>query len=99
MSSPEWEPDIGDEVILQGTFENRAGVHTTPTTLAGWVRVPTKPTVTVVPVVFQVTGVGIAEATFSPTVEGVHWWRIEGTGAVKAAGEEYFTVRKRRVTP
>lgn len=94
----ETEWDIGDEIILQGTFENRAGVATDPSAVTGSVREPTVPP-TVTALVFQDAGQGIFEALFTPTVAGRHWWRIQGTGAVKSAGEQSFHVRERHVGP
>lgn len=90
--------DIGDDVILQGTFTVKiAGVDTLtdPTTFACKVTQPDGSEVAVASAAKISTGV--YEGTFTPAQSGQHWYRYTGTGAAKAAGESYFHVRKPRV--
>jgi hypothetical protein len=89
--------DIGDDVILTGSFTTLVdGVDTPtdPSTVTCKVRKPDGSEETIAPVH---RSTGVYDATFTPTSSGEHWYRFEGTGAAKAAGEEYFTVRRRRV--
>lgn len=94
--------DIGDDVVLHGEFRTKVGGVDTLTDPAGNTctfkvidRAGTETTISggAVTRISQ----GIYEATFTPALDGQHWWRAIGTGAAKGAGESYFTVNKQRV--
>lgn len=85
--------DLGDDVILTGTF-TVAGVPTDPTTATCKVAQPDASEVTVA---LAKLSTGVYEGTFTPTQTGEHWYRISGTGAAKAAGEDVFSIRKPHV--
>jgi hypothetical protein len=87
--------DVGDLVVLTGSFVNKDAVPTNPTTVVLKVREPDGVVVTVSAPSTGVTGV--YEGTFPPTKVGTHWYRFLGTGTVSAAGETAFVVRKQQV--
>ena len=87
--------DIGDQAILQAIFKDREGVLTDPTTVAFYVMKPGDAAGTVVS--GAKVSDGIWEALYTITASGLHWWRVEGTGAVTAAEERSFEVSDRRV--
>lgn len=86
--------DVGDQVVLQGTFKNRAGANTDPTTVVCRL---TKPAGTTSTLSTTNPSVGVFEALHVADEEGDHWYRFEGTAGLRAAGEEMFHVRDRRV--
>lgn len=86
--------DIGDEVVLQATFKNRAGVLADPDTVTGKIL---RPDATTAALSFSPISTGVWEATFTIALEGEHWWRVEGSGSVKAAGERLLQVAPRKV--
>ncbi len=86
--------DVGDSLELRADFKNRAGVATNPTAVTLKVR---KPDGTTVVVANANVGTGAYEGTYDPTVAGEYVYRFEGTGAVKAAGENTFKVRDQQV--
>lgn len=92
------EFDIGDQVILQGRFTNRAGVPANPTAAHVYVKTPDGIVAEVTP--FSVTAeTGVYEATYAPTQTGKHYWRVTGTGTVATAAERWFTVVEQQVVP
>jgi hypothetical protein len=86
--------DIGDDVVLRATFKDLDGVLTSPFAVACRVMDPAG---TVTTVTASEASAGVWEATFAPTVHGGHWYRFEGTGTVRAAGEQAFIVSAQRV--
>lgn len=88
--------DIGDIVDVEALFENNAGVDTDPTVVSFTVQGPlgerteylygTDSEVTK-------TATGIFNLAFEPTDPGVHVVRVVGSGALKAAERDTFTVR------
>ncbi len=80
--------DLGDVVTLTGEFRV-AGVLTDPTTVACEVRAPDG---TVTTPATTRRGVGVYDASFTPTQSGVHSYRFVGTGAATGAGQSYFRV-------
>jgi hypothetical protein len=86
--------DIGDEIVLTGTFKNRAGQLTNPTAVVCKVRKPDGTTATL-----STTNpsTGVFEAVLDIVLAGEHWFRFTGTGAVKAAAEQSFSVRSQQV--
>lgn len=84
--------DIGDRVRVTCTFKNLDDVLTSPTTvtaemLAPGATVPTTPTVTA-----GSTGVYYVEV--DAALAGIYRLRFEGTGALVAAAEHAFSVRR-----
>jgi hypothetical protein len=86
--------DIGDDVVLTAVF-TVAGTNTDPTAATCTV---IDPAGTETAVVLTRQSTGVYTGTFSPVVDGDHWYRTVGTGTAKAAAESVFHVRKRRVT-
>jgi uncharacterized protein YfaS (alpha-2-macroglobulin family) len=86
--------DVGDQVVLRGDFKDRNGAPTNPTTVTMRVR---KPDGAVVIVTNANVGTGAYEGTYDPPSAGEYVCRVEGTGAVKAAGETRFKVRDQQV--
>ncbi len=81
--------DIGDVVTLTGEFRV-AGVLTDPTTVACEVRAPDGTVTT--PLVTR-RGVGVYDASFTPTQPGVHTYRFVGTGAAAGSERSFFRVQ------
>ncbi|MDQ5821235.1 MAG: hypothetical protein M3540_07340 [Actinomycetota bacterium] len=93
--------DIGQEVTLESTFRigadpaiNELGTLTNPTTVVCKVEHPDGTTETLAT---TNPSAGLFRAKITPATPGDFWYRFEGTGAAKAAGEGYFSVRQRRV--
>ena len=82
--------DIGDEIILTGTFTIN-GVLTNPTTATWRLKAPDGTTTT--PAVTN-PSTGVYKTTVTPTLVGRYTYRLEGTGAATAAEEAFFTVRR-----
>jgi hypothetical protein len=94
MTSQQNTYDIGDEIVLQGTFEDLTGDVEDPTSVACRVKSPDG---TITTLSASKVSTGVYTASFGPSIEGVHWYRFEGTGAVTAAGERSFIVRIQQV--
>lgn len=89
------EFEVGEEIILKVLFRNRLNVPADPVVVIGAVKTPTGD---VVDVDFVNTGtVGEWESTFTPTISGKHWWRVEGVGTVDTAQERAFRVKAEKV--
>lgn len=86
--------DIGDELYLQGTFTNAGGTLGNPGSVVARV---IDPRGTVTPLAPVEISTGVWQGTFAPEVWGEHWFRFEGTGAITAAAEERFQIRRQRV--
>lgn len=86
--------NIGDDVVLRAVFKDLAGVETSPTVVV--CRVTDHDDV-VTTVTASETSAGNYEATFAPTKAGTHWYRFEGSGTIRTAGEASFLVATRRV--
>lgn len=86
--------DIGDEVRMTATFTDLDGNNADPTTVTCTVEDPDGTTST--PTV-QNPNVGVYYADISPDQAGKWWFRFDGTGALVAAEEGSFAVRKRQV--
>jgi hypothetical protein len=94
--------NIGDDVVLHAEFRTKVGGVDTLTDPAGntctfKVNNPNGLETTISGGSVTRVSVGVYEATFTPAVEGEHWYSAVGTGAAKGVGESYFTVAKRRV--
>lgn len=91
--------DIGDLVRLTGTFTDLAGVATDPTGITCSIRLPSGTVTTLtygVDASLYRTSTGVYYTDFAPTMEGLHYYRFAGTGAVTAAEETTFYIRKRQ---
>jgi hypothetical protein len=86
--------DVGDQVVLRGDFKNRVGDPANPTAVTIRVR---KPDGDVDVVGNANVGTGAFEGAYDPPSPGEYVYRIAGTGAVKAAGENTFKVRDQQV--
>lgn len=86
--------DIGDSLTLTVSFTNASSVLTSPTTVVLTVKAPNGTTTT--PVVTN-DSTGVYHATYAPTMDGNHWYRWDGTGALTVAEEGGFYVRPRKV--
>jgi hypothetical protein len=87
--------DIGEEVTIATTFTNKSsGQLQDPTTVVATIRQPNA--VNATPSVTN-TGVGLYRVDFQPTMEGNHFVRFVGTGALTAANQAMFHARPRRV--
>lgn len=90
--------DVGDRVILQAEFTNRAGDLADPTVVAGWIKTPSS--VNSSPLTFVRISTGIWEATYDVVEGGKGFkWRVQGTGAITAAEERSFDVDPQEVIP
>jgi len=78
---------VGQQIVLQGTFKNRAGTLTNPTTVVLKVTDPAGTTTTVTN---AQQSTGVYEGTFTPTIAGDHYWSMKGTAGLIAAGREMF---------
>lgn len=92
---------IGTQVRLSATFAI-AGVATDPTAVTFKIRVPAGTITTYVygtdaQLVKSATGVYYVDHTTA--AEGIHAWRMAGTGTVVAAEEQRFEVKDSRFTP
>lgn len=86
---------IGQLIELAGEIRNLAGALADPTTVTFRIREPdgtltakihgTDPEL-------EKTATGRYRIEWPATMNGVHWYRFEGTGAVQAAEEASFTV-------
>jgi hypothetical protein len=91
--------DIGDLIRLAGTFTDLNGNASDPTTITLSIKKPNGDVVNLVygvdvSVVKQSTGIYYMD--FAPAMEGLHYYRFAGTGAVTAAEEMSFYVNKRQ---
>ena len=91
--------DIGDLVRLTGSFLDLSDVPTDPTGITYSIRLPSG---TITTLVYGVdasiyrSSTGVYYTDFAPSMEGLHYYRFAGTGAVTAAEEESFYIRKRQ---
>jgi hypothetical protein len=87
--------DIGDGIKLTAHFTNDAGADANPTTVTCTVLLPDdsldEATVT------GPSPTGYYQAIITAEQNGKHFYRWAGTGAIVAAQEGRFTVRKRKV--
>jgi uncharacterized protein YfaS (alpha-2-macroglobulin family) len=88
--------DIGDEVELTGTFKDAAGALASPSSVVCRVKKPDGTLLNPNPVVTS-PSTGVFKAIVDPDAAGEWWYRFEGTGGTKAAGEGVFKVRDRKV--
>lgn len=94
------ERDVGDGARLRGSFTDLSEVAADPTTVVFRMKEPDG-TLTVytsgvdVELVNDVVGGFYVDWTF--TAEGEYYWRMEGTGAVIAAAEEYEHCRRSQI--
>lgn len=89
--------DVGDLVRISATFANVSGVNADPTTVKAKFKNPAGTVTTYtygtdVQLVKDATGK--YHVDISITSNGEWWYRWEGTGAVQAAEENDFVVRK-----
>lgn len=88
--------DIGDAPILTVEFANAAGAPTSPTVVTFYLLAPDGSIVTYAPGSPQITNPSTGVYVFAfpvLAVEGLHKWRVTGTGAVTAATEGVVSVR------
>lgn len=89
--------DIGDAVICEATFKNEAGAVTNPTSVVFKYELPdgTETTETW-PGDADITNpsTGTFRRVVQPTMSGRHTYRFNGAGAVIAAVEQVFIVRR-----
>ena len=91
--------DIGDLVRLKGTFTNTiTNAVDDPTVVTCVVK---NPNLTKTELTFGISATlireskGIYYTDFPPTMEGLHWYKFQGTGNVTASEELSFYVRPR----
>jgi len=91
--------DIGALVQITGTFQNIGGALTDPTQVAVRVVKPSGTAVSPDPTPTRAS-TGVYTATVSPAAgeDGVWRYLWQGKGAVQAAGEREFIVRKATVS-
>lgn len=93
--------DIGDLIRLTGSFSDLAGTATDPTGITLSIRLPsgtiTTLTYGVDASVYRLS-TGFYYSDFAPTMEGLHYYRFAGTGAVTAAEEQNFYIKKRQTS-
>lgn len=88
---------MNDVVTVTGTFRNTAGTLANPTTTSLRIKKPDG-TVTVVNQA-SLTNSSAGIWTYDITIDAAGIWRyrFDGTGAVAAAEEDFFYVRRRQV--
>jgi hypothetical protein len=86
--------DIGDDVLLQATFEGLDGTPTSPDAVTCGVKSPDG---AITAVGLSEVSTGVFEGTYAPVMHGQHWYRFEGTGVIRAAAEGMFNVRTQYV--
>lgn len=75
---------VGDGFVLTGTFYDIDGALADPTDVVMKVKDPAGTITELTP---TNTSVGVYTGEFEATISGTYYWRIAGTGAVKAADE------------
>ena len=91
--------DIGDLVKLDAKFVDEDGALTDPTATTFSIKVPAG---TVTTYTYGVTAdivrdsTGLFHLDYSPTAEGIHYYRFVGTGACQTAEEKPFYIRPLR---
>ena len=90
--------DVGDQVTLQATFRNTAGVLTNPTTTTLKYKDPSGNVTTVND--GDITSVSTGVKSYNVIIDeaGQWWYRFSGAGAVVAAEEQSFNVRPQQVS-
>jgi hypothetical protein len=92
--------EIGDAVRLQGSFSDIDRALTDPSTVTFKVRDPSTTLNTYVysndVEVFK-AATGIYYMDFVVNTVGQHNWRLEGTGSVQVAEQDFFTARSLNV--
>lgn len=94
MADPN-EYDVGDEARLDVALDIN-GTPIDATTLKLFIRTPNG-THSDISTSLVHDGTGLYHAIFLITMSGRHHWRVEATGAVVAAEEHVFDVRKQLV--
>lgn len=80
---------VGTLVQIDGTFADSQGTPVDPTQVTAEVRLPGG-TIVILTGQVQRISTGVYSVDYTPTVGGVHQYRMAGTGAVVAAGEGSF---------
>lgn len=89
---------LGSQVRLSATFEVN-GVATDPTTVTFKVRAPSGTVTTYVygtDVQLVKSATGVYYVDYTTAAEGLHAWRMAGTGTAVGAEEQQFVVRDSR---
>jgi hypothetical protein len=84
--------DIGDLILLSCSFTDIAGIPTDPTAVQCTIKLPNGSTQFLV---LQKADSGSYFTEFAPTISGLYYYRFAGIGAVTAAEEGTFFVRKK----
>lgn len=89
--------DVGDQIIFQAQFRNRAGDPIDPSSIQGWVLRPDGVQDTLN---FVSSEVGTWEASYTLAQDGDNFYvRVEASGTVTAAAEKRFRVKPQKVIP
>ena len=93
--------DIGNGLILTGTFTTISGTNADPSAVTCRVKDPRGSTVVYTYALGQVTrvSVGVYTVQITPQYSGEYWYRFEGTGAIVAAMDQTFTIDPSQVVP
>lgn len=86
--------DIGDRLTITATFRDQADTLINPTAVTLTVLSPDGVPTVLVP---TMSSTGVWTATFAPDMAGTWNYRWGGTGALVAAEEGTFTIRRRAV--
>ncbi len=91
----------GTLIQITGTFTNKDGAAADPSTILVKVKDPIGAETTYtygVDVNVTKASTGVYNATLTPAIAGLWWYRWEGTGALIAQDEASFTVKLPNVT-
>ena len=92
--------DVGDRVVLIAQFEDRYGTSNDPDTVACKVKFPDGTVTTYLyetSIELMRTALGRYELELDVTMYGKHYYYWYSTGLGRAAGENFFEVRKSSV--
>ena len=87
----------GTEIQLVGTFANYLGTLTDPTASTFYVQPPTGTNETTIVGTLSSTGVYYCNVNTTGYEAGIYTYRLQGTGALVAAKESVFEVRKTEI--
>jgi hypothetical protein len=81
---------VETEVSLSAMFKDASGNLVDPTDVTGEIILPDQTVVALAPVRMSL---GVYRALFTPTLNGLHQYKFQGTGVVVAAVEGRFTAQ------
>lgn len=87
--------DVGETVVLQGTFRNSAGSLVTPGSTTLYLERPDGTAATITGATIQNPSEGVVQYSDTCLARGITWWRFEGvTAGVTVIEQDYYVGRK-----